>query len=195
MADHSSGIDQTALAQNTIFDHLVEGRECGTCVACCKILEINKPELKKPAGVLCQHCTGIGCGIYAARPAICRTWYCLWRRIGAMPDFLRPDKTGVVFSFDQHIPPRTPFERIYIVGRAIADPAAFDAPQIVAAIEMFIENGALPVWLSFQGGKRMIYPQFDFADAILNPTTTPWQSLTPRALVWRKMYGLDKDTS
>ncbi len=185
----SSNNDQTNAI--SIFDHLVEGRNCGSCIACCKILEIDKPELKKPAEILCQHCTGTGCGVYTTRPAICRTWFCLWRRIDAMPDFLRPDQIGVVFSLDQFSPPRIPFERLYIVARAISDPKAFDAPPVKAAIEMFIEQGALPVWLSFNGSKTMIYPQKELADAILNPTSTIWQTLVPTAMAWRKRYGLD----
>jgi Fe-S-cluster containining protein len=177
--------------KSPIFEHLVPERECGTCVACCKILEINKPELKKPAGTLCPHCTGTECGIYASRPHICRTWFCLWRRIDEMPDYLRPDRTGVVFSLGQDRPPRVAFERLYIVVRAISNRAAFDEPPIKAAIEMFVEQGDLPVWLSFEGTKLMIYPQPDFADAILNPTTTVRQALVPKAVAWRKKYGLD----
>jgi hypothetical protein len=176
---------------NTLFDHLVEGRDCGTCVACCKILEINKPELKKPANVLCQHCTGAGCGIYPTRPDICRTWYCLWRRMPAMPDFLRPNQIGVIFSLDQHLPPRTPFERLYIVARAISDPTAFDTEPVKATLDMFMEEGSLPVWTSFDGRKSIIYPKPDFADAILNPETTQWRDLVPKAREWRKKYGLD----
>jgi Fe-S-cluster containining protein len=171
-----------------LFDHLVPERKCGTCVACCKILDIDKPDLKKPANVLCPHCTGTGCGIYSTRPEICRTWYCLWRRIDVMPEFLRPDKAGVLFSLDQHLPPRTPFELLYIVARAVYDPAIFDTEPIKAALNMFIEEGSLPVWISFDGTKSMIYPEHDFADAIVNPLTTKRLDLVPKAREWRRKY-------
>ena len=171
-------------------DYLVANRNCGSCVACCDILEIDDPQLKKPPHILCPHSTGAACGIYPARPQTCRTWYCLWRRIDAMPELLRPDKSRVVFSIDQRIPERTPFERNYIVARAMDGPADFERPQIKSVLEMFIVEGSLPVWISFGGNKRMIYPNPEFADAIVNPQTTTRQSLVSAARDWRKQYGM-----
>jgi hypothetical protein len=40
------------------------------------------------------------------------------------------------------------------------------------------------------GSRNRRQPQLD-QDAILNPSTTPWQSLVPAALAWRKNYGMD----
>src|SRR4249919_857209 len=80
----------------SLTDDLVVGRQCGGCVACCKLFHV--PQLQKPPNVLCSHCTGRGCGIHEVRPEVCRTYYCLWPRIEAMPDFARPDKLGIVFS-------------------------------------------------------------------------------------------------
>lgn len=187
MTDSSSDANQKT--RDSIFDHLVPDRECGECVACCKILEIRAPELQKSADTLCQYCTGVGCGIYENRPEVCRTWYCLWRRIPSMPDDLRPDKCGVVFSLDAHNPPRILFESIYIVARAVDDSDALAKPAAASAVAMFIEQGALPVWISFKGQKKMIYPDQQLADAILQPTQTIWQSLVPRAIAWREQYG------
>jgi hypothetical protein len=172
-------------------DRPAEGRACGECVACCKILEIDQPELKKPTNVLCPNCTGTGCGIYANRPAVCRTWNCLWRRVAALPDDLRPDKTGVVFWVDRQQPPDTLFDKIFIVGQAIDDPAAFSNPLVKAAIDAFAQRTGLPIWLGFGGERKLTYPDPAFRDAILNPETTRWQSLVPAARAWRKNYGLD----
>jgi hypothetical protein len=53
-------------------------RECGSCTACCELLEIV--ELEKPRGILCQHCTsGQGCAIYATRPKSAATTVAGWR--------------------------------------------------------------------------------------------------------------------
>ena len=39
---------------------VVPGRECGSCSLCCKVY--NVPEIEKPAGKWCRHCTpGKGC--------------------------------------------------------------------------------------------------------------------------------------
>jgi hypothetical protein len=171
--------------QEVFFDRLVAGRECGSCVACCKILEINKPELQKARHVLCPHNTGTGCGIYETRPAICRTWHCLWRRIEELPDFTRPDRIGVVFSIDRHHPPRVPFEQLYIVARAINGPSDFENPQAKAAIQIFVEEGTLRVWLSFDGNKKLIYPNQDLANAIVNPNSTTPLPLKAIVSTWR----------
>jgi hypothetical protein len=174
-----------------LLEHVVPNRECGDCVACCDILEIRSPDLQKPAHVLCPHCVSGGCGIYENRPNVCRDWFCLWRRIEALPDEMRPDKCGVVLSIGQHNPPRTVFEHAYIVARAIDDPSVFQTRTVKDALEMFAEEGSLPVWVGFEGAKRLYFPANAFADAIMRPDTTPWDSLVIPALAWRKRYGLD----
>lgn len=78
---------------------LVPGRECGDCVACCRVLPIDGPDLKKQAGVLCPNCTqGVGCTIYEHRPELCRGFYCGWRRLAIIPDGWRPDDFGVLID-------------------------------------------------------------------------------------------------
>jgi hypothetical protein len=108
-----------------------------------------------------------------------------------MPEYLRPDEAGVIFAFGQHLPPRTPFERFYVVATAISDIAVFSRADVEAAIEMFVEEGSFPVWLSFNGQKWMVYPDADFADAIMNPSTTAHWHLIPQAIKWRRRFGLE----
>jgi hypothetical protein len=71
-------------------------RECGACRACCEVLKIDVPELKKKAGVLCRHHTGMGCGIYATRPPVCQHFLCGWRLFEDLGDDWRPDLAGVL---------------------------------------------------------------------------------------------------
>jgi uncharacterized protein len=72
-------------------------RECGSCTACCELLEVV--ELKKPRGVLCQHCTiGKGCAIYETRPEVCRDYECGWLAHDYIPDELRPDRCGFILD-------------------------------------------------------------------------------------------------
>src|SRR5215469_2144017 len=57
----------------------VPGRECGSCMMCCKVLDIRETELRKEAGVWCfQAVHGKGCGIYESRPRVCRGFFCHW---------------------------------------------------------------------------------------------------------------------
>jgi len=71
-------------------------RHCGPCTACCVVLKIDVPELRKKARVPCRHLTASGCGIYAKRPAVCREFLCGWRLFEELGDDWRPDLSGVL---------------------------------------------------------------------------------------------------
>ena len=72
-------------------------KACGPCTLCCKVMGVAA--LEKPAGVMCVHCSaGKGCGIYAARPAGCRSFECVWLMDPEMPHRFRPDQTRVVLD-------------------------------------------------------------------------------------------------
>jgi hypothetical protein len=71
-------------------------RSCGPCTACCVELKIDTPQLRKKARLPCPHLTGSGCGIYAARPPVCREFLCGWRLFEEMGDSWRPDLSGVL---------------------------------------------------------------------------------------------------
>jgi len=72
---------------------------CGTCNACCTVFPIA--ELGKPSRSPCRHLKdgghGVGCLIYAARPAPCRSYRCGWLAEGWDLD-LRPDLCGVLLT-------------------------------------------------------------------------------------------------
>lgn len=73
-------------------------RSCGPCSACCTVLRVD--ELRKPAGVDCEHQrAGGGCGIHASRPPICRAYHCLWLQ-GGLEDDERPDRTGGIVDLE-----------------------------------------------------------------------------------------------
>jgi hypothetical protein len=171
----------------TLFNYLVPERQCGDCIACCRILKIDTPELQKPAGVLCPHSTGKGCGIYEQRPAQCRTWYCLWRRIAALPDAARPDRCGVVFSLGQRLPASEPFEQLFIVGRAINSAKDLEHPIALATFQMFIAEGSLPVYKSFGGTKWLMYPRAEVARLVIAGTQPP-AHLVQEVARWRAQY-------
>lgn len=75
---------------------LIAGRDCGNCTLCCRLLNIDKPEIQKQSGALCIHCSGKGCAIYDSRPPVCRGWYCAWRTVDIFDESWRPDKSGVL---------------------------------------------------------------------------------------------------
>ena len=73
---------------------------CGTCVVCCQWLDIESEELSKKAGILCEHCVGSGCGLYETRPQVCRGFDCGYRLISQLGEEWRPDRCGIVVSFN-----------------------------------------------------------------------------------------------
>lgn len=131
----------------------VPSRSCGSCTACCDVFAIEV--LSKPAGVPCQHSTGGGCAIYSVRPQACARWFCLWRKIAALPERLRPDRSGVLFSLNNHSP-TDESEGVCIVGRVMRTPRKTSRRDISAAFAMFARDEALPVWRVDERGATMV---------------------------------------
>lgn len=83
--------------------HLVSGRECAECTACCVVLLIDDEKFKKPADQVCTNlmATG-GCKIYQQRPSVCQEWYCAWRFMGQLDESWRPDRSGILLRSDEN---------------------------------------------------------------------------------------------
>jgi hypothetical protein len=149
----------------------IPDRACGDCVACCQVLDIDEPELVKPADQMCEHCSGEGCSIHESRPQLCRDWDCVWRRIVSMPLETRPDHLGVLWTIDRQAHPRTTFDRLYVVARAVDEPEALKTgPNTDIAAMM--AHGPLPIFAAWGDQRRLIYPRAELAEAILQPTRT-----------------------
>lgn len=72
-------------------------RDCDGCTLCCKVM--NVPELEKPAGAWCRHCTiGAGCGIHETRPDVCRRYFCMWTTNGNLGPEWKPSEAKFVIS-------------------------------------------------------------------------------------------------
>jgi hypothetical protein len=75
-------------------------KACGDCTLCCKVMAIE--QLAKPANSWCPHCKpGRGCLIYAARPAECRTFSCLWLTDDRLDQRWKPSKSRLVLTTSQ----------------------------------------------------------------------------------------------
>jgi hypothetical protein len=73
---------------------------CGDCTLCCKVMAIE--ELAKPASSWCLHCKpGHGCVIYAARPAECRAYSCLWLLDDRLDRRWKPSRSRFVLTTSQ----------------------------------------------------------------------------------------------
>lgn len=85
------------------WNAIAEGRECGTCFACCIHLGIEA--LHKYSGQSCKHLTphdhkvnlNKRCGIYLARPRACEGYHCFWVS-GFGPENLKPSESGILIT-------------------------------------------------------------------------------------------------
>jgi hypothetical protein len=83
--------------------HLVSGRECGECTACCVVLHIDDDNFKKPADQVCENLMAKGgCKIYTKRPSVCQDWHCAWRFMAQLDESWRPDISGIMLRSDEN---------------------------------------------------------------------------------------------
>lgn len=146
------------------------GRECGECNACCDVLGIDTPELQKNPGALCPHCTNAGCAIYETRFPVCRSYFCVWRRIAALPDDARPDRLGVFMHLAYPRPAPSPLMQAYIGLMPITswDDVSLEALERVLAV---LRSGALPVWRINPEDEELLHPSPAIAGA---PAANAW---------------------
>ena len=119
--------------------HLVPGRECGACTACCRELAITADGMDKLPGIACTHCTAGGCAIYPDRPPVCRDYNCLWRSLPDMDASWRPDRSGILIASTE-VPPgiRARFAvEIMLVGPA----KCLETKAFAGMVGGFIESG------------------------------------------------------
>jgi hypothetical protein len=121
-----------------------EGRRCGTCTLCCKVLTVE--ELRKPNAEWCPHCVkGRGCAIYADRPDECRRFQCgylLWPTLGEhwlparskLVVAFKPDGREIVVHVDPGVPNAWRAEPYYSEIRNMTGDAAGTAYTVFVQI-------------------------------------------------------------
>jgi hypothetical protein len=166
-------------------------RSCGGCTECCVYLNVDTPELQKPAHVPCPNLTAGGCGIYETRPPICREWNCLWRECSALPDSARPDRTGVLFTMEKSLLKSDLwFGPFYVKAAAMRSPEDFQRPEVKSVLERLLAIRSMPIWLAYRGQRYRFLPDDELTDAILNPQTTEHRHLLPLAEELRIAWNL-----
>ena len=172
----------------TLLGPLVEGRACGDCTACCAALKIETPDFQKPAGEACHHLSAHGCAIHAARPDVCRAWFCGWRRIEALPDAARPDLSGLMVSLDFNREPRNCLEGVSIVVRSLTGREAFESGMAEHILDELCDR-LVPVWLNDGVQKLLIHPESDVVDYVISGRTPPAE-LSEEVQAWCSRYGM-----
>ncbi|MES2288393.1 MAG: YkgJ family cysteine cluster protein [Pseudomonadota bacterium] len=174
--------------ETELLGPVLADRACGDCTACCTVLTVDTPDFKKPPGTPCTHLTAQGCGIHAVRPDICRTWFCGWRRMAEMPDWARPDRSGLLVSLNFVREPRNVFEGVSINVRAIDDDRPIDNAMASAILDVLCDR-LVPVWFSDGSKKMLMHPENDVAALVIsgNPAPAPLQV---EVAAWRERYGV-----
>jgi hypothetical protein len=152
------------------------------------VLTVDTPDFSKPAGTPCTYLTARGCGIHAVRPPICRTWFCAWRRVAAMPDEARPDRSGVLVSLNFEKKPRNCFEGVSINVRALAGSDAIETGMAATILDSLCDQ-LVPVWFSDGSRKMLMHPDNDVASLVLSGEAAP-AHLEDEVGAWRERYGV-----
>ncbi len=133
--------------------YIVPGRECGSCIACCRDLAIVEEGFNKLPGKVCDHCTGSGCAIYESRPQLCRTYHCGWRTLPNMDESWRPDRSGILITLDLRA------ESGEIGGDAnlivVGDASVVEGDRFAGMAAGFIESGT-KTFLVLPGAEGMM---------------------------------------
>lgn len=174
--------------ETILLGPVLADRACGDCTACCTVLTVDTPDFSKPAGTPCAHLTSHGCGIHPARPPICRTWFCAWRRIAAMPDEARPDRSGFLVSLNFVREPRNCFEGVSINVRALAGGDALESGLAETILDS-LYGRLVPVWFSDGSKKMLMHPEADVARLVISGAPAP-AHLKDEVTAWRDRYGV-----
>ena len=174
--------------ETMLLGPVLADRACGDCTMCCTVLTVDTPELKKPGGTPCRNLSAHGCAIHAERPHICRTWFCAWRRLAALPDAARPDRSGLLVSLNFERQPRNCFEGVSINVRALADIDEIDKRLAAIVLDTLCDQ-LVPVWFSDGSSKMLMHPDRAVADLVLSGGPPP-AHLQDEVAAWRERYGL-----
>lgn len=173
--------------ETVLLGPVLADRACGECTACCTVLTVDTPDFKKPAATPCEKLTAQGCSIHEVRPHICRTWFCAWRRVAAMPDQARPDRSGLLVSVNFVREPRNAFEAVSLNVRAIAGSDGIDTAMVQTVLDSLCE-GLVAVWYSNGSKKMLLHPENDVAELVISGNPPP-PHLAQEVAAWRERYG------
>lgn len=115
-------------------------RDCGPCHLCCDLLSADRTHHRGADDPRCpNYRRDSGCQLASHRPPACTSWRCAWHTLTWLPDECRPDRMGVMLTFEQaadatHAP--------YLLARA---PDVADLKSLLAQDVLWQLTQQLPV--------------------------------------------------
>jgi hypothetical protein len=159
---------------------LVPGRECGECTACCTNLRIDEKKLQKPANVECIHLTSAkACGIYASRPATCKSFHCGWRMLGGLGDEWRPDRLKVMARV----------ERDGIVLEGLGSMKPLLVKSVMDFIGTCVHKG-VTIFISIPGKPGHCAAKLELNQLLVSAATQRQRSTVMRELIRAAAHGI-----
>lgn len=174
--------------ETMLLGPVLADRTCDDCTVCCAALTIDTPDFKKHAGTPCVHLAPRGCGIHAVRPGICRTWFCVWRRVASLPEEARPDRSGLLVSLNFVQEPQNCFEGVSINIRTLPGSEAITNGMAATVLDAVCDQ-LVPVWFSDGARKMLMHPENDVAALVLSGDPAP-PHLRDEVAAWRERYGV-----
>jgi hypothetical protein len=174
--------------ETALLGPVLPARACGDCTVCCTVLKVDTPDFAKPADVPCANLGAGGCTIHPVRPPVCRTWFCAWRRVAALPDEARPDRSGLLVSLNFRREPQNLFEGVAITVRLLPGSTAI-ADGMAGRVLDGLCDALVPVWFSDGSRKMLMHPDHDVATHVIAGTPAP-PPLQAEVAAWRAHYGL-----
>ncbi|MDP3174533.1 MAG: YkgJ family cysteine cluster protein [Phenylobacterium sp.] len=141
-----------------------EGRSCGDCSLCCKLLGVEA--IDKPAGSWCGHFhRGRGCSVYETRPAACATFNCLWLSSPGLDERWLPDRSHLVLFTEQD------GRRLTVVVDP-SDPLAWRREPFYSRIKAMSQRAADGYELLISTGDRraVVFPDQDIDLGLVDPS-------------------------
>ncbi len=174
--------------ETILLGPVLGNRDCGDCAACCTVLTVNSPDFKKPAGIPCAKLGARGCSIHDVRPHICRTWFCVWRRVAQLPEEARPDRSGLLVSVNFVREPRNCFEGVSIHVRTTGSIDTIDKAMAGIVLDSLCDR-LIAVWFSDGSKKMLMHPETDVARLVISGDRAP-AHLADEVAAWRERYGV-----
>ena len=94
----------------------------------------------------------------------------------------------MIFSLIIQDEEKSLFETAHITCIAMRSKSDYDAPLVAVTIARYINEGTLPVWLGYGGGKTIVYPDVELTDAILKPVSTRFPQFVQKGKDWLARY-------